>query len=459
MTPLDRVAQRTDPVPMPNVTSPRDSASETGAGTAWAGAARFLEGRVSPGLRAVGPEAFRALLGPLSEPDPAVLPDWAVVPVLPPRPVPASLVRRLLAEATPVFANDGYVVFARRPTFGLPDLRDTGPVRRLAETSLTDDEPERAPAPPRATGGPALGPPSGPTLLEASTPKAAAPPEAAMTPIDTRPAPGIPRGSLTPEALALQVPVPLAQPKATAPIILPPLEAPGQPRAEPALPAAPPAPPVPIPAPAVPPPSIQVAEPPAPRSAPPADETAPPPPRGTLPDRVAALLAHEAGAGLRVATIGPDARRLAEAALPAPAILTPAAEDSPEGGFDAVLLLPGPGAAGPEMTLAARLLRPGGHALAVAENAGSLGRRLAAALGRPPGPPGLRASALRGAAHAAGLVPLRLDGHLLDPWRATADAPPEGLAPHDPASALLEEAGAAAGPRHAAWLLLLSRKD
>ncbi|WP_159348470.1 hypothetical protein [Roseomonas harenae] len=78
--------------------------------------------------------------------------------------------------------------------------------------------------------------------------------------------------------------------------------------------------------------------------------------------------------------------------------------------------------------------------------------------GRPAPRTGISAAALRGALHAAELLPLRLEGHSLDTWRATADAPPAGLAADDAASALLEEAGEAAGPRHAAWLLCLARR-
>jgi len=402
---------------MPTTPPTRDSAPRAGTDASWAGAARFLEGRVPPGLRVVAPSGFQPLLGPLAEPDPAALPDWAVVAVAAPGTVPPRLVRRLLAETTPVYANEGYVVFARRPTFGLANMRDTVPVRRLAETAAAEE---------------ASAAPAGPTLLEASTPKASAPPEAAMVPTALSASPGIPRGGLSPEALAQQVPVPPARSLPPPSVVLPSPEpvttpaAPPQPPAEPAPPAAEPA-------------------------APPTDEA-----WGTLPARVAALLAP--AAGLRVAAIGPAARRLAEAALPPSAVLAAAGEGSPEGAFDAVLLLPQPGTAGPETALAARLLRPGGRVLAVAENAESLGRRLAAALGRAPGPPGLPAAALRGAVHAAGLAPLRLDGHALDPWRATSDAPPEGLAPQDPAAALLEEAGEAAGPRHAAWLLFLAAK-
>jgi hypothetical protein len=176
---------------------------------------------------------------------------------------------------------------------------------------------------------------------------------------------------------------------------------------------------------------------------------------GALPARVAALLGDCAG---RRVGVGPDAAGLARASLPPSALQSDLAPALPDGVLDAALLHPTQDSLADELAEAARALRPGGLALVVAENAESLGRRLAAALGRPAGPPGLAAAAIRGALHAAGLVPLRLDGHSLDAWRATADTPPPGLAPHEPAAALLEEAGGAAGPRHAAWILLLARK-
>ncbi|TPG61304.1 hypothetical protein EAH89_01760 [Roseomonas nepalensis] len=356
------------------------------------GLARFLDGRIAPGLRLVAPAPLAALPGaptpPEAEPPGAELPDWAVVPRA--GAFPEELLRRLLAEASPVFANDGYVVFARRPTFGLPNLRDTPPLRALADRAAGRSEPAPPPRPAPAPGLPPSRPP---------------------------------------------IPPPAARPTA------PPPPARAEPPAPPAIP--------PVPAPAT----------------PPGEAEFPPPPSlggpgwGGLPARVAAMLGPLPGR--RVGALGTDAngtaRALAAAALPPGALLFGGEEALPESCLDAALLLPG-GAPTGEAARLAGLLRPGGLALLVAENAASLGRRLAAALNRPVPPGGTTAEALRGAAHAAGLVPLRLEGHGLDAWRATAEAPPRGLGPMDAAAALLEEAGQDAGPRHAAWLLLLVRK-
>ncbi|MCR0982112.1 hypothetical protein [Roseomonas populi] len=465
-------------------THPADDSAEP----AWAGAARFLEGRIPPGGRVIAPESFARLAGALSAPDPENIPDWAVIRTATAGSLPPGLLRRLLAETTPVFANEGYVVFARRPTFGLADMRNAPAVRALADGA--------------ALGAPFT--PPGPTLLEASQPKASAPPEAGMVPIAPPRAPDIPRANLPPEALALQVPAPA--PRAdrpafplprpfTAPEPPPGFAPPQQPAAAPPEPprlfpvpaaantppvprlfAVPPAQPVvpPEPAsfapPAAPPePASLLAPPPAPAwPVPPPERATPevPPasapaatlpsgtaPRGTLPARVAALLGT--GAGRRVALLGADARGLA-AALD-PAALVSDAEGQPDACFDLLLLAPGEASLAGAAADAARLLRPGGLLLIVAENTESLGRRLAAALGRP-APAGLSASTIRGALHAAGLVPERLEGHALDTWRATADLPPPGLAPGDPASALLEDAASTMDPRHAAWLLFLARK-
>jgi hypothetical protein len=174
---------------------------------------------------------------------------------------------------------------------------------------------------------------------------------------------------------------------------------------------------------------------------------------GGLPARIAELLGD--CAGRRVAAFGGTG--LAAASLATSALVSDAAKDLPEACFDAAILT-GDGSLAADAARAVRLLRPGAQVLAVVENADSLGRRLAAALGRPAPCTGISAAALRGALDAAGLLPLRLEGHSLDTWRATADAPPAGLAPDDAASALLEEAGEAAGPRHAAWLLCLARR-
>ena len=403
---------------------------------AWAGTARFLDGRVPPGLRVVAPGSFAGVLGPLAPPEPEPLPDWAVIAVRDPG--PADLLRRLLEETTPVYANDGFVVFARRPTFGLADMRNAGPVRSLAERARSEPA-----APPPRFAPPPL--PPAPSLAVASVPKASEPPEAVMAPIAPPQAPGIPRSALPPEALALRVPPPPA-PRAELPT-------PPEVRAPIPLPAAQPPVLTAAPAPRPSPPPLPIPPPPAPAPAPaaaPQGGTA----WGTLPARIGALLGPMAGR--RLAGIGTEATTLAGLAAPS-ALLADAAAPQPDACFDAALVLPGAESLAEDLTTAARLLRPGGAVLVVAENAQSLGRRLAAALGREASG-GLAAGAVRGAFHAAGLSPARLEGHSLDTWRATADAPPPGLAAADPASALLEEAGEAAGPNHAAWLLFLGRK-
>ncbi|HEY8612218.1 MAG TPA: hypothetical protein VIL69_13090 [Roseomonas sp.] len=408
---------------------------DVAADPAWTGAARFLEGRVPPGLRVVAPGSFAPVLGALAEPDPAALPDWAVVATGAPNALPHALLRRLLAETTPVYANEGYVVFARRPTFGLADMRNAAPVRALADGTAADL-------------APSLSPPPGPSFLNASLPRATEPPEAAMAPLVPPRAPGIPRATLPPEALALQVPLSAqragpAMPPATPPLprpTVPPLPAAAPPNVSPALEIPPPAPPA---------------------SAPDLRRPAPAPASGTgwgnLPARVTSLLGT--GAGLRVVALGAaGAAGLATGSLASSALVSEAADDLPASAFDAALILPASTSIAAELAMATRLLRPGGLALLIAENADSLGRRLTAALGRPAATPGLTATAIRGALHATGLIPLRLEGHSLDAWRATSESPPTGLAPADPAAALLEEVGEAAGPRHAAWLLFLARK-
>ncbi|MBP0493206.1 hypothetical protein [Roseomonas indoligenes] len=472
-------------------TTPADDSADP----AWAGAARFLEGRIPPGGRVIAPDSFARLTGALSAPDPNVLPDWAVVRTAATGALPPGLLRRLLAETTPVFANEGYVIFARRPTFGLADMRNAPAVRALAD-------------------GAALGVPiqqsSGPSLLEASLPRAAAPPEAAMTPLVAPHGADIPRAALPPEALALQVPAPPRAERPAFPVPHPGAAAPEPPRlfVPPPEQATPPrlflapvpgnAPPIPAPAPslfAVPPvqppaqPQPSFTPPPAPapaprpeanvppvpvpmpaRSAPPVPEPPPAPahpvsptvgqPRapdqeGTLPARVAASLGT--GAGNRVAALGRRAPALAGAALARSALVSEGSEGQPDACFDLALLTPDEASLAGLAAEAARLLRPGGRLLVVAENATSLGRRLSATLGRP-APAGMSVEAIRGALHAAGLIPERLEGHALDSWRATSDAPPPGLAAGDPAAAILEEAAETMDPRHAAWLLFLARK-
>jgi hypothetical protein len=408
------------------------------ADPAFTGAARFLEGRIPPGLRVVAPDIFAPLLGTLSAPDAEPLPDWAVVATGGAQPLP--LLRRLLAETTAVYANDGYIVFARRPTFGLADMRNAGPVRALAERVRTAGA--ETPATPPA-------PQPGPTFLEASVPKADHPPEAAMSPVTPPRAPDIPRAALPPEAMALQIPRPPgmeAAPAPAAPRPVPlPLPAAAPPRLAPST--APRLAPAPVTAPAVPPePDAHPAPAPEPRTA----------GWGTLPARVLGLLGP--AAGQRVAGFGSAAPGLAAAAFASSALFADGSEPLPASSQDLALLLPGTASLASDLAAAAQALRPGGLALVVAENQESLGRRLAAALGRPGVAPGLTAAAIRGAIQAAGLLPQRLEGHSLDPWRATADTAPPGLDSADPAAALLEEAGEAAGPRHAAWLLFLARK-
>jgi hypothetical protein len=481
--PLDPGAEGRNLGAMPH-TAPTEDASDP----SWTATARFLEGRVPPGLRVIAPASFAPVLGPLAEPDPSTVPDWAVV-ALRGAETPPALLRLLLARTTPIFANDGFVVFSRRPTFGLADMRTSAPVRALAD---------------RAAG---LEQPPAPTLTEASIPKATQTPEATMAPLAPPAAPDIPRASMPPEVLALRIPpapgqapplpaglppeplalrVPPAEDRPAHPAYLPPevpaLRVPAaapaattdQPPASPSShppeglglripPAAPAASPVQRPAlPSSLPPRIAV---PTPRSpaAPEPGLAAPPLPAaprpvaatgwGGLPARIAELLGD--CAGRRVAAFGGTG--LAAASLATSALVSDAAKDLPEACFDAAILT-GDGSLAADAARAVRLLRPGAQVLAVVENADSLGRRLAAALGRPAPRTGISAAALRGALDAAGLLPLRLEGHSLDTWRATADAPPAGLAADDAASALLEEAGEAAGPRHAAWLLCLARR-
>ncbi|WP_338662202.1 hypothetical protein VQH23_18510 [Pararoseomonas sp. SCSIO 73927] len=488
--------------------------ADDAADPAWAGAARFLEGRIPPGGRVIAPDSFAHLAGALSAPDPEALPDWAVIRTTAAADLPSGLLRRLLAETTPVFANDGYVIFARRPTFGLADMRNAPAVRALADGAAIYTAP----------GASAQFP--NPGLVEASNPRGPAAPEAAMLPLTPPQSPDTPRASLPPEALALQVPAPARPDRPAFPFPRPGTAAPEAPRLfvppaaalpEPPRLFVPPAAPTPepprlfvpppepagtppeaprpaaAPAGALPVPPALFAAPPLPspasapapvpgsaaaavlqaapiRTAPPLPEPqslpiAPPRPSsaeapaqrgqaGTLPARIAALLG--AGAGRRVAALGGEAPVLADAAL-APSALISGGEDQPAACFDLALLNPDEASLAGTAAEAARLLRHGGVLLLVAENAESLGRRLAAALGRP-GQGGLSASAIRGALHAAGLVIQRLEGHALDPWRATSDAPPPGLAAGDPAAAILEEAAGTMDPRHAAWLLFLARK-
>ncbi|MFC7734447.1 hypothetical protein ACFQX4_01085 [Roseomonas sp. GCM10028921] len=333
------------------------------------------------------------MTGPLTPTDPALLPDWAVVATTEAGSLPGALLRRLLAETTPVYANEGCVVLARRLTFGLADLRNTAPVRALADVTASGSAP-----PPFA----------GPGAAKARAPGSALPPEATIMPSAPPRAPEIPKATLPPETPRIA------------------------------------APPAPVPQPQSPPSNAAVA-----------------PARGAagwggLPARIALLLGETAGR--RVAAIG-HSQALAAAALPPSALLSAEGPQLPPACFDFALVLAAAEPPARDLAEAARLLRPGGLVLAVAENADSLGRRLAAALGRPAATPGLSAAALRGAAQAAGLLPLRLEGHSLDAWRAYSDAPPAGLLPDAPAAALLEEAGEAAGPRQAAWQLLLARKN
>jgi hypothetical protein len=448
---------------MPQTTPDIGGTDDVNTDPAWSATARFLEGRVQAGMCVVAPEEFVPVVGPLSSPEPGTPPDWAVVSLQDPDTLPRPLLRLLLAETTPVYANDRYVVFARRPTFGLADMRSSPSVRMLGEYATSPVQPPAPRLPETGQPGGAQPPEAAMAPLTVpqapSIPRATLPPEAAMAPLSVPQAPSIPRATLSPEAAMAPLSVPQAPsiPRATLPpealgLSLPPRAA--LPTSLPPRPTVPPAEPVPPAA-----------------FEPPAGSPTPAPPPGTephlakhptawggLPARVAFMLGE--GRGERVVTLG--GAGLATAALAASALISEGSEALPELSFDRAILLPqGHEAAtdlATKLALAARLLRSGGTALVVAENAASLGRRLAAALGRPPAPGGITEAAIRGALQAAGLMPLRLEGHSLDAWRATADAPPPGLSDTDPAAALLDEAGEAAGPRHAAWLLFLARK-
>ena len=111
--------------------------------------------------------------------------------------------------------------------------------------------------------------------------------------------------------------------------------------------------------------------------------------------------------------------------------------------------------AGGRIEAGRRCLAPSGCLLIVAENAASLGRRLAVAAGRPVAG-GVSLGTLLAALRAAGLRPLHAEGHSLDPWRAWADAAPAHQAAGVGAAAL-DEAGRAAGPDHAAVLIVVAR--
>jgi hypothetical protein len=453
------------------------------ADPAWVGAARFLEGRVPGGMRVVAPGSFAGVVGPLAPPRWTALPDWAVVNKGRLEEFQPALLRLLLAQATPVYANEAYVVFARRPTFGLTDQSNSAHVQSLVERVAT------------LGSGPSISP-SGtpaPTMIEASIPKANRPPEVGLMPLAHPQAPDTPRGAVLPEALARAASPSTAAPAPALPSSTPP---PARDRTAP-TPAAPP-PRLEQPAPAdagsgalpravapvpargealAPPrredpaqPSVQEPNiPPAPSApsrpgasasitmhgtAPAQGSGAASSHWGGLPARVAALLGD--GAGRRVVEFGRGG--LAAASLAASAMVSDGANGLPDDCFDLALLLPDDIASLEHGTAeAARLLQAGGLALVVAENAGSLGRRLAAALGRHP-TGGLAAAEIRDTLRAAGLVPLRLEGFSLDAWRASADAPPSGLAASDPAATWLEAAGRDAGPEHAAKLLFLARR-
>ena len=458
--------------------------SGTGQDPGLARVGRFLEGRVTRGQTIVAPASLAPLPGDAHRPQGDDLPDWAVVAVDHAGALPGPLLKRLLAETTAVFAEEGHVVFARRPTFGLQDLRDSAAVRSLASPPAQHpSRPLVAPAMPEARPGRG-GSPSEASPLPgpaAGLPRAL-PPSRAPLPAPSAPGRALPRKD-APSA-APSAPAPVEELSGAGPAMKPPATPDGPADGAPpsaltvALVPAPAAAPESAPAPA---PGLdlatanaaptvgvevgQAAPSPIPGADLPAGEVTYGTPSlggtgwGGLPARLAALLGPMAG--WRVAALGQGAdgtaMDLAAAALPPGAMLFNGVEDLPEGCLDAALLLPGT-ALGAEAARLARLLRPGGVALLVAENAGSLGRRLAAAMGRATVVAGTDATALRGAVHAAGLVPLRLEGHSLDIWRATADAPPRGLGPMDAGAALLEEAGAEAGPRHAAWLLFLARK-
>ncbi len=428
---------------------------------AWSAAARFLEGRIAPGQRVTAPPAFARLTGPLAPPDAATLPDWAVIHKGELDAVPAPLLRQLMAQSTPVFANDVFVIFARRPTFGLTNQRGSVHVNALVErlASLGASDPRPVPPSPPAAGSPPSAAPSSPPPW-ASAPMAPAPPPPSPgaapgwggVPSAAPPAP-VPGAADTP-SWALPPPAGDRPAWASAPT--------GMPRATPASRATPAAPPV---WPASPAPVAT-------------GDAGPPRPFGGMPPEAAALRGGTPSVGderpaptNRSAPVasGTLATRLA-AMLPGPAprhaaelggggLATeafPAATVSPEGANDAVVLrVTDVGAMGPGIEAGLRRLGPSGHLLVVAENAASLGRRLARGAGRPT-TGGVTLADLLAALRAAGLRPARAEGHSLDAWRAWSDEPPAHQASGDGAAAL-EEAGRDAGPDHAAFLLVAAR--
>ncbi|WP_376090531.1 hypothetical protein ACE7GA_20005 [Roseomonas sp. CCTCC AB2023176] len=313
----------------------------------WAGVARFLEGRIARGQRVTAPIPFERVTGPLSAPDPGAVPDWAVVHKGQLAEYPQPVLGRLASEATPVFANDVFVVFARRPTFGLRSQRSSVHVNalfeRLREMGLDVTDVPAAPPKP---------------LHPAPEPTGALP-------------------TLPPEALAL-------------------------------------------------------ASPPAPR---PAIETAP----EGLRTQAAALLALRPEA--RVAGVGL-------------AIGLGSAIEDP-GQADAIVLRVRTPADLGALDRLREAGRPAAPVLIVADNARSLGRRLARAAGRA-ATDGVALPELLGALRAAGLRPGRAEGFSLDPWRAAADAPPPDQRPGSPGGDVLDQAGRDAGPDHAALLLVLA---
>ncbi|WP_426957786.1 hypothetical protein [Muricoccus radiodurans] len=401
----------------------------------------FLSGRIPAGARVATPARIRVLLGDVTPPDASALPDWAVVDRDRPDELPLPLLRQLLAQSTPVYVNEAFVVFARRRTFGLTDQRDTPEIQALAAriAGLGSAAPLPSPAP---------------TLVDASAPASAVPLEApsasdtaarpspsfeeASSPLAAPSSMGIPDAGLLPSSRPILLPPEaLAVPRSVAPPLASP-EPPSPPcrlTVEPAAVTSPAAPPRPT----------------LPAASPPWASGAAPPLPG-LPARVAALLG--ACPARDTAVIGNGA--LAEA-LPAGATVRPFEPGAPlpAGAFDLVLLAdPGPDDLAAALAETHRLLRAEGVLLVITENADSLGRRLARTVGRE-ARGGLSAARLRAALRAASFRPVLLEGFSLDTWRAEADTAPPALL-NDTAGALLEQAGRDAGPDHAAQLLLLA---
>ncbi|MBI0434058.1 hypothetical protein [Roseomonas sp. KE0001] len=102
----------------------------------WEDAAGFLLERVLPRDRILAPALFAARLPdiiPYARPpgDGAEAWDWVVVSKERLPALGGAFLRNLAATATPVFANALFVIWARQPSFGLVDRRDTPEVAAL----------------------------------------------------------------------------------------------------------------------------------------------------------------------------------------------------------------------------------------------------------------------------------------------------------------------------------------